>query len=156
MIFAHIFFQLIMNHMLINNKPIESLKDSKSKSVCKETANANKQFKETKTWIYNLYLIRQNFKGSVVYRALLSLNEGSLEITFTVPLTTTFQSIHGENVPELNNDVSVQIQKTLISVDVSDNSSRKPSNLGKYNYNLTILLTSADLYADEFKIIDLK
>ena len=51
----------------------------------RKTSNENKQFKEKKPWISNLYLIRQSFKGTVVNRALLSLHGGSLEITRTVP-----------------------------------------------------------------------
>ena len=31
--------------------------------ICRETANENKQFKQTKKWISNLYLIRQSIQG---------------------------------------------------------------------------------------------
>ena len=50
-----------------------------------ETANENKQFKETETFKANSYLIRKAFDGTVFNRALF-LHGGFLEITRTVPL----------------------------------------------------------------------
>jgi len=41
----------------------------------------SKQFLKLRTLIYNLYLIRQRYKGTVVNRTLPSLHEGLLNIT---------------------------------------------------------------------------
>ena len=69
--------------LLINNKCVSHF--------CRETANKNKHFKVTKTLIFNS---DKAFKGTVVNRALPSLNRGFLEITRTVPLNT-FNSLFG-------------------------------------------------------------
>ena len=47
----------------------------------------NKQFKETKTWISYSYFIRHSVKETVINREMPSLNEGSLEITLTLPVS---------------------------------------------------------------------
>ena len=52
-----------------------------------EKAQIKKQFKETKTWISYSYFIRHSVKGTVINRAMPSLNEGSLEITLTLPVS---------------------------------------------------------------------
>ena len=52
-----------------------------------ETANENKQFNETKTLIYNSYLIRQSFKGYRCKSGIVISSHGEpLEITLTVRL----------------------------------------------------------------------
>ena len=51
---------------------------------CRETAN------EIKKWISQSYLIKLSFKGTVVNRALSSLNGGPSEISLKVPLTLLY------------------------------------------------------------------
>ena len=56
----------------------------------RETSNENKQLKETKTMINNLYLSDKAFKGTVVNRVLPSWPGVLLEIMFAVPIALYF------------------------------------------------------------------
>ena len=71
----------------IHNDTLDILLLPLIRNFRRETASENKQFKETKHG-YLLYTVSDNaIKGTIVNRALSSLNEGPLEITLTVPLS---------------------------------------------------------------------
>ena len=57
------------------------------------------------------FLIRQRFKGSVINRALPSLPGGSLEFTFTVPLSIYLTDAR------LNVPVNISENNLLLSID---------------------------------------
>ena len=50
-------------HAKITNKQSPSFSKKCASRFCRETTNENKQFKETKTWISNFYLIRKSLEG---------------------------------------------------------------------------------------------
>ena len=81
----------------------------------REIANKNNQFKETKTLISNLYLIRQSFKGTVVNRASPFLHGGSLEITITVPLNPCLIQL---NLVWSNLTLFYTVEPSLIQFDI--------------------------------------
>ena len=77
-------FFLTRNVFNSDNFSTASLKQEIRKPILQLSLKWDKQFKGTTTWIFNSYLIRQNFKDAVSYRALPSLHEGSFENRNTV------------------------------------------------------------------------
>ena len=73
------------------------------KSLLLENINGKKHL--NKTWKFNLYLIRQSFKGTVVNRTLPSLHEGLFEIILALNFLTYEKKVYKVNyqlIPDLS------------------------------------------------------
>ena len=100
---------------------------------CREPANENKQLKK-KSLISFTYLIREKaFKGTIVNQTSPSLNEGSLEITLTVPLIFCLVLIlqdQGQMVEDNPRSVIFTCSASIFSTSSSRTSRRSSATSG--------------------------